>query len=116
MLLNHPEVATRSCQDCRAFVYNEETGERETYHDGRPVKRAGKPPCEAPEGYCPKGHWENPIELTADNLKAYRHFRRCEAVGRFPEDESVEANATIIRSVIERTKAPACPPTNGSSC
>lgn len=39
--------------------------------------------------------------LSAKNRRAYRHYRMCRAVGRFPPDAVVERNAALIRGVEE---------------
>lgn len=36
--------------------------------------------------------------MTLKSKQTYRHYRRCKAVGRFPEDDLVEHNAAIIRA------------------
>jgi hypothetical protein len=59
------------------------------------------PPC----GSCPKipkgerPHPSNAVELTDANYQAYAHYKRCQAVGRFPVDGTVERNAGLIRMV-----------------
>jgi len=53
LLLSHPEVAFRSCEDCKRHVYDPKTGRRHTDRNtGRPLRRPPKarPPCAA----CPK--------------------------------------------------------------
>jgi hypothetical protein len=61
------------------------------------------PPCHS----CPKiPEGEEPvpasaIELSERNGRAYLHYRRCKAVGRFPEDAIVERNAAIILGIEE---------------
>lgn len=105
-MLNYPRIASRSCQDCATYVYNE---------DGTPTMRAGihqkRPqgmptPCHTcpkiPTGVMPVP--ENALELTPRLARAYRHYRGCKAVGRFPihphgEDEIVVDNARIIAGV-----------------
>lgn len=37
------------------------------------------------------------VEMTPESAEAYRHFRRCRAVGRFPLDVIVERDAEICR-------------------
>ena len=89
----------RSCDDCLMHVYCEKTGKRSEFH-GEPIKRGKlKPPCEHGDGKCPKGHHSNPVELSSRNLTAYFHYKTCQAVGSFPDDEIVRRNARIIRSI-----------------
>lgn len=68
---------------------------------GEPLERykTCPPPCRTDEG-CPKGTPENPLSLSEKNQRAYRHFERCRAVGKFPEDSQVEENARIIDSTL----------------
>lgn len=89
----------RDCNDCLLHVYCEKTGKRSEFHK-KPIKR-GKlgPPCTKGEDECPKGHYSNPIQLSAKNLMAYFHYLTCKAVGSFPDDEIVRRNARIIRSI-----------------
>lgn len=102
MVLLHPTVAYRDCEDCKAWMYDEETGERALRH-GRPIKRAGKPPCGFPTGpdttRCPKGTPEAGIELSERNWLAWQHYQECAAVGQFPDDPIVKRNAAIISRV-----------------
>lgn len=101
----NPKVATRSCEDCQRWRYNEETGRiiRDFY--GNPVARykGEKLPCNFVEAdgstACPKGTPDADVALWPHNLAAYEHYKRCKAVGRFPADSIIEANAAIIADV-----------------
>ena len=103
--MQYPKVATRDCDDCLAFRYNEETGTRELDHFGEPMRRSKcePPPCEMVDEYggscCPKGKPDADIALWPHNVAAYQHYKRCKAVFRFPEDSVVEANAATIADV-----------------
>jgi hypothetical protein len=60
-----------------------------TYGDGRPRRR------------------EDAADLLPRHRRALDHYRQCKAVGRFPEDEIVERNATIFAQATawaERTR------------
>lgn len=48
---------------------------------------------------CPKVSPDADIALWPHNQAAYEHYLRCKAVGRFPEDSIVEANAANIAEV-----------------
>lgn len=111
MLLMHPEVAARSCDDCRRYVYKPD-GEilRRPARVGLPVLRpAGSPtPCHT----CPKIPADSPVrdpsqavELNAKNRQAYWHYQQCAAVGHFPDDPIVKRNAAIIAGVLKRLDA-----------
>jgi hypothetical protein len=109
VLLLHPETATRNCGHCREWLYDERTGEVMAHrHTGDPMRRGLVPvPCEGERG-CPKGHWSKPLELTPTNLRVYRHYLTCKAVGDFPNDSIVRENAACIRAAeesVERIRA-----------
>ena len=103
LLLLHPEVAFRDCQDCVRHVY-QPNGERLTRFGLPVVRPAGqKPPCNA----CPKiareefpAPW-NAGDLSHKNQRAYRHYLECKAVCRWPDDGIVRRNAALIRQVEE---------------
>lgn len=108
MLLRHPEIANRSCADCKKYVYKS-NGEllRRPAHVGEPVLRSpGSPtPCWS----CPKIPADEPektsagaIELTEKNRQAFWHYQQCKAVGSFPDDPIVRRNAAIIASVLKQ--------------
>lgn len=99
LLLLHPAVASRSCDDCQRHLYNEQTGRRLEDRTGRPLPRPKGTfaPCRAKLGACPKGSPEDPQSLSQKNLAAYRHYLECKAVHDFPRDAVVRRNAGIIR-------------------
>lgn len=109
LLLLHPEVAKRSCEDCQRWVYDDRPGcfaaEPMTIRGHKIVRPPiGKLAC----SYCPKQPESVPVEqrspqtavvLSKKNELAYLHYLECKAVGEFPDDGIVRRNATIIRSV-----------------
>lgn len=103
LLLLHPEVAYRSCEDCKKFIYNHETGVREDWPpgSGRPVPRPPGmlPPCSIGPKACAKISPEANVELNERNQRVYRHYLECRATGTFPDDPIVRENAAIIRSI-----------------
>lgn len=103
LLLLHPEVAYRSCEDCKKYVYNHETGVKEEFPEGsgKPVLRikGSLPPCAMGPTACAKVSPEAEIELNERNKQAYLHYLECRAVGDFPDDPLVKYHAAIIRSV-----------------
>jgi len=103
LLLLHPEVAYRSCEDCQKYVYDHETGKREEYPpgSGNPVKRilGQLPPCSQGPTVCPKVSPDAGIELNEKNQECYRHYLECRTTGTFPDDPVVRENAAIIRSI-----------------
>lgn len=100
----HPELPT--CGECQKWVYDPTKGWKQSERGGKPVRReSGSPtPC----GLCPKiprgerPHPAHAVELSDDNYRAWLHYQRCKAVGRFPADAMVERNAGIIRTIEEQ--------------
>lgn len=95
----HPEVAWRDCGHCQKYTYDEDTGLPDI-HRGQPLlrDRAERAPCRTKRG-CPKGTPELPRSLSERNLLCYRHYLRCKAVGRFPDDPLVAYHARLIMEV-----------------
>ncbi len=108
LILAHPEVAGRSCEDCKRFIYRDtpdSMGEVVRDPNGNPRLRPlnVSTPChrcpKIPKGMAPIP--ASAVELSEKNWRAFAHYRRCKAVGRFPVDEIVEYNAAIILGVEE---------------
>ncbi len=102
LILLHLQVASRDCNHCLIWQYDEETGEV-TKRGGQPIKRPenSSPPCRLRGIGCPKGTPENQKSLSPKNQRAYQHYIECKAVGRFPDDPLVREHAGIIRLVEE---------------
>lgn len=102
--LLHPEIYYRDCEDCQCYIYNENTGERETFKN-QPIPRPKNtpPPCRTYKG-CKKGTPENQNTLNEKNRKALRHYQECKATYSFPEDVIVRQNAAIIRKMEDSAK------------
>lgn len=101
MLLLHPQWS-RSCEDCRRFMYDTNGKQHEKF--GKPVRRP--PGMPLPCGECPKTEgaevrdWLHAEDGLSDrSAAAVAHYQRCRAVGRFPEDDLVEEHAAVIRAV-----------------
>lgn len=106
LLMKFPQVANRDCNHCQEYQYDEETGKpRQVNGTEELMKRpvGGFPPCRTRRG-CPKGTPENQLEITPQNFQAYQHYRECKAVGRFPDDGTVRANAVIIQDVLNEVQ------------
>lgn len=107
-----PVVAARSCDDCEAFMYDDEPGKM-----GATVQRlAGGEPWRRPKGVptpchqCPKVPREkrtkqatraDAIEPTEASWAILWHYRQCRAVRRHPEDELADRHAGLICEVLE---------------
>lgn len=95
-------------------MFNHATGKLET-RNGEPVPRVPgvKLPCEMSAGQafdvrqraCAKVAPDAGIELSESNRQAYRHYRQCRAIGRFPDDPLVIEHAEIIRAIEDEQDA-----------
>lgn len=106
LILINPHVASRSCEDCKKWLYDDRPDRMAL----KPVERAGErvprirgqlPQCK----WCPKIPKgtdpipENAVELSPRNWAVYQHYLQCKAVGAFPDDAIVRRNAMLIRQV-----------------
>lgn len=114
LLLAHPEVAYRSCDECQKWYFDPQTGRQEKRRrkdpaDGKlkllPVAR--KPGALPPCWKCPKcsGDAKTPeegrkAELSEKNWKALRFYYEQKAVGG-PVDAVARRNCGIIERVLE---------------
>lgn len=97
LLLVHPEVATRDCNDCQKYVYDEKTGQRALFR-GKPIPRPAStgPPCHYGPDRCPKVSPDSGLALSDKHVITYNHYLECRAVGQFPDDAVVRRNARVI--------------------
>jgi len=93
----YPQVASRDCDDCQKWHYDEETGEIAT-RAGKLMPRVAEPPCRHRTG-CPKGTPENSRELTTENKRIYTSYLTHKACGTHPESEYERRQMRLIRSV-----------------
>jgi len=97
-LLRHPVIANISCDACKKWVYDMETGKIGTYFDGSrdvPQPRPTPPPCKL--GFqCPKisPEHESEFELCERNERMMRSF--------------LSARATHGRSLVQSPDELAC--------
>jgi len=94
----HPQIASRSCESCQMYVYDEDSGYIVKNRDGKPRVRAkgNTVPCMTPGMSCPKGSPTEGREFTTKNWQAYNHYLTCKAMGQWPDDELVRVNASLI--------------------
>ena len=108
----HPEVATRDCEHCLKYIYNDKTGILETDKRGDPIERPKHPntlaPCRRPlkkqNTPCPKGTPENQKKLSPRNLRVLNYYKECKAVGSFPDDGLFRQLSAVIYSIEEQYK------------
>lgn len=101
--MSSPQLALRSCEDCRAWLYDLQTGLPIIDRKGNKQPRKTPTPCEL--SGCPKGHWRAPIELSEMNQRAFLHWQECDAIGSWPDDPVVRKNAAIIKHIVSRAEA-----------
>jgi len=107
IILTSPQLSALPCAKCKAWVVNEDWTlyERGGKNQRRPLGTV--PPChicpKIPQGDEPVP--ESAVELTPQLYRAYVHYRRCRAVGRFPDDDLVEDNARIFLAVEEQVES-----------
>lgn len=105
----YPELAKRSCDDCRKFWYRAESNQRILNSAGEPLLRPDPPACESGMGIsCPKGHYANQKTLNNANKWTYAHWKECMATHSFPDDDLVKVAAQIIQKAlvaVERLKS-----------
>ena len=113
-----PVVAARSCDDCQKYVWNDEPGKMGDtiirLAGGQPWERPPQSPT--PCQMCPKVPHDrrtatttraDAIEPTERSWSILWHYRKCKAVGRFPDDPLVERHAGLIHEVesaVERAR------------
>lgn len=105
LILLHPEVAGRSCDECQQWLFDDKADkfatkpfERKGHRIPRPA--ASKPLCFA----CPKQPADVPdndrspdtaVEVAPPVWEAWQFFQECRAVGQFPDDPLVRKAAAI---------------------
>lgn len=79
--LQHPEVAFRSCDDCRKWFYDEKTGKPRTSRDGSRLPRLKESTLACVADRCPKGHYSKPIQLSIADRVVLDLYRASRATG-----------------------------------
>jgi hypothetical protein len=102
--LNRPALLKFSCDECKEFVYDMQTGERETTCEGllevlRPVGPSGKP--EPPCKKCPKGSPDREHEfiLTEANRKTYQLYLEVQATAGARLTKSMKRDRWLLRNL-----------------
>lgn len=99
LFLTNRKYATRNCNNCKKWWYDEETGEVAKAM-GKPLLRIIDTPtlCQTEAG-CPKGTPEDQKSWHAINRRAFLHWIEAKSVSQFPDDPIVRRNAASIQSV-----------------
>jgi hypothetical protein len=108
-MIYHPEVATRSCEDCKKWLYNSD-GTR-SQRGGQDVLRVTPTPCLTPAG-CPKKSPEEAkdYELSEKNRTCFQFYLRSKGIdfknleGELAQDQIIQRNFSIINSILEKKK------------
>lgn len=107
LIAEHPGLLSLSCDDCRQFATNHETGEVMHLPNGQPQKRPSviPVPCETPKG-CPKGHWRNQSGLSKLGVKVWEHYWAMQAIGVSPKCPIIARNWALINWVVKYGRRP----------
>lgn len=108
--LKSPLLHLRTCEVCKFYWFDEDTGKITKRGDGSLLKRlAGTPlPCETNTG-CAKGHHTNPTELNERNRQAWQHYLRHRHSGLTDEERSdaiVQRNWEVIGNLVDQYGIP----------
>lgn len=86
MAFQYPLLSLRSCQVCKAWWFDEDTGKVVRIGDQNLRRPAHSTvACDTTAG-CLKGHYTNPIEFSDKNRRAFNHWLEWRHVG-FPEPQ-----------------------------
>ena len=85
IITEHPEVAFRSCESCRKYIYDDK-GEITLWRGEKALRNGAKVPCDTAKG-CPKGHYDDPVELSQQNQRFYAYHSEVKILGGVPENE-----------------------------
>ena len=100
----YPWLANTSCASCRAWLYDPVAGKLfENNIDGemQPLPRPEGYPLLCEGGVCPKGHWSNPVELSAKNKLALQYYETSAGA----DDPIVQRNRRVIEDAVSRARA-----------
>jgi hypothetical protein len=90
---DHPDLGTRTCEDCRTWVYGKD-GSRVKLDDGEWERRRLPPECED----CPKSGVE---DMTVANLGTWMKFITCRALGCLPGPGSFDEQDPVVAAKFE---------------
>jgi hypothetical protein len=94
-MLTNPQIASRSCQSCKIWQWDEKTKKRMEDKQGKPVKRFLPLPCLSGPKACPKVSPTAGKEMSEKNKLAYQYWLECKATNSFPDDRLVRRVAAI---------------------
>lgn len=98
----YPHTAHFTCDQCRAWYVDPDTGTVTRDHKGDPVPRLDEVPCEFTT--CVVGTYRNQRRMSEKNKQAVRFHMECKASRRFPDDEIVRRNARVIEETISQVE------------
>lgn len=100
-----PWLATTSCGSCRAWLYDPVAGHLYRNNvDGEmePIRRPPGYPILCEGGWCPKGHWSKPVELSEKNQLALQYHETASAA---TDDPIVSRTRKVIEDAIGSARA-----------
>ena len=107
LILTHPEVAYRSCEDCKCYVYDPKTGKQHKDRKGKPLKRpvGSRTPCH----FCPKcrrADRKDPrageaATLSVKNQRTLRLYYQQQAGGGEVIDPITRKNFGMIAEILD---------------
>ena len=103
LYLTQPLLAVRTCDTCREWWFDEETG-LVSKRAGECLPRPSHAPtaCDTDRG-CPKGHYSNPQGMSDKNQRAFNHYLEWKAVGcPHPECPIIRRNWMYIEGLIAK--------------
>lgn len=104
LLVRYPGLMQLSCQDCRTFATNPETGAVLVTQSGAPILRKLPTPCEVTS--CPKGHWKDPVTVSTLTQKVWRHYWRMKAARASTDCPLMARNWAYIDWVVDHGRRP----------
>ena len=104
MLFKHANLLRLSCESCRKYATDHESGTVYYQLDGSPTPRSSliPLPCETLRG-CPKGHWKDPKAPTRLGLAVWSHFWKYDGPQKCP---LMARNAALINWVVKYGRRP----------
>lgn len=97
--LYHPQVAYRSCEFCKEYQHNEETGEPvRNIRTKELLKRTKLETLPCIQDTCPKGHYSKPIAISKRERRIIDLYRAAKASGGATLNEAERRDWLVARA------------------
>lgn len=111
LFATNPRLATRSCELCKRWLFDEDTG-LVAKSGGKYLARRKNTPTLCDSGSqekCPKGHHSDPREMSPKNNQALNHYLEWEGTGVCPHPECpiMRRNWMWIKRIFDKYGHPA---------